>query len=275
MARPGRVSCRRLPPTSPVSTFFSRDSHPNKGRQYAEIHRRRPARNPKTGHALLHGHPAERLRSGHEEGAEVPRQRRPAPRLPGHGADPRVRDHAEHDQDQGRLPGDRLRSPRPGAPFDRPGVHRGRPVHAPGRRGFHLRLTPQPWRDHREMPFRRGAAAGGAGVLDHGDLLRRRSPPRRGKGRCRICRGPRGRLHPLRSARRDLRTGERLQQGHGRFHARVLRPLRQHAEQRHRGRLRGHRRGRRAVQARSTGSPASSSPISGTAPPPAAPCGKR
>ena len=56
------------------------------------------------------------------------------------------------------------------------------------------------------------------------------------------------RLPALRGAGRDLRPRERLQQGHGRLDARLLRTLRQHAQQRHRGRLGGHRGGRGAVQ---------------------------
>ena len=70
-------------------------------------------------------------------------------------------------------------------------------------------------------------------------------------------------------------AGERVQQGNGRLHARLLRALWEHAQQRDRGRVRGHLRGRGAVQADQPQAGDRDLPISATAPRPAARSGKR
>ena len=193
--------------------------------------------------------PVNQYARGPQERGKEARKEAPRQDLRGHAVHPRVRVHAGRDQDPGGVPGHQVQLQGAGPPVARAGVGRGRPVPAPERRRLHLRLAPQPRRDPGQVLLGHRQAGRGRPDRSHEELPGRAHAGRRGEGRRRRGQGPGRGLRAVRHAGGDLRPGDRLQPRHGRLDARLLRALRLHAQQRHRGRLRGHRGGRGPVQA--------------------------
>ena len=196
--------------------------------------------------------------------------------LAGHVRDPRVRNHPERDQDQGRVPGRRVQPRRTGASVDRAGSGgRGHGVLADARRP-HLRLASQPRRDSGQGIFRHPPARATQQLLEHhGSRIataRCSRPVEKGyRGPCRAWR-MRFFVYGAYSEIFARETG--LQPRAGRLDARVLHAVRNLSQQRHRGRLGLHRARRGAVSSESTASRASWSATSATPRSAAVRCGK-